>query len=266
MAKNFIVSIVCLSFIAANAQTTLTPFEPLELENRMEFFRHFSNPVTLRHWEINDTVDAWKRWELVENYSFGANRGRIPMIADLQSLHPYFRDKVLELIRVCHSRGIEIAVVETYRTATKQNEYRAMGRRYTRVGAGFSNHQYGLAVDIVPVIKSVPQWNNIRLWKKLGPIGERLGLRWGGRWGRFFDPGHFEWAPGVATYHLMQGKFPTVPNVSLYPCLAEDLKELQRHWRSWEMEQSAFVRKERELALANPRYQTLKTISQGGNE
>lgn len=263
MARIFFVSIACLSFFAANAQTSIAPFELQDAEIRMDFIHHFSQPVPVRHWEISDTVGAWRRWELVENYSFGKDRGSIPMIADLQSLHPYFRDKVMQLIRICRSKGIELAIVETYRTATKQGEYRSMGRRYTRVRAGFSNHQYGLAVDVVPVIKSVPQWHNIRLWKKLGPIGERLGLRWGGRWGRFFDPGHFEWTAGVGAYHLVQGKFPLVPKSSQYPCLAEDLKELQRHWRAWEMEQAAVARKEfTRTTVKRP----ATKLANGGNE
>lgn len=240
------------------------PFEHLESQNRMDIVLYFSQPVPVRHWEITDTVEAWKRWELVENYSFGKNRGGIPMIADLQSLHPYFRDKVIELIRICRSKGIELAIVETYRTTTKQNEYKSMGRRYTRARGGFSKHQYGLAVDIVPVINSVPQWHNIRLWKKVGPIGERLGLRWGGRWGRFFDPGHFEWTAGVGTYHLVQGKFPIVPKSAGYPCLAEDLKELQRQWRAWEMEQAAIARKE--STSVSVKGSSKKLTNHGGNE
>jgi hypothetical protein len=239
--QRLLVALFLFTMVSANGQN---PLLSREAESRAEFVRYFSQPVPERHWEITDTVEAWKRWELVENFSFGKDRGNIPMIADLQSLHPYFRDKVMELIRICRSRGIELAIVETYRTATKQNEYRSMGRKYTRVRAGFSNHQYGLAVDIVPMVASVPQWHNIKLWKKIGPIGERLGLRWGGRWGRFFDPGHFEWTSGTNAYSLMQGKFPIVPKPTLYPCITEDLKELQQHWRAWEAEQSSLTSKE----------------------
>jgi hypothetical protein len=36
------------------------------------------------------------------------------------------------------------------------------------------------------------------VWGKLGAIGERLGLRWGGRW-RQKDMGHFEYVPPTAT-------------------------------------------------------------------
>lgn len=265
MAKIFLVSIVCLSFFIAEAQVSLPPVSSAEIENRLDYIQYFSQPVQLRNWEINDdTVDAWRRWEVIENFSFGKNRGSIPMIADLQSLHPYFRDKVIELIRICRSKGIELAIVESYRTHTKQREYKSMGRKYTRSAAGLSKHQYGLAVDIVPMIDSVAQWNNIVLWRKVGVIGERLGLRWGGRWRHPFDPGHFEWTGGLGSYHFAQGIFPAVPKSAHYPCIEEDLKELRRHWRAWEIEQSVLARKE-PLRTAN-KYTTVKQASRGGED
>lgn len=233
MARTFLLSIVCLSFFAGNAQTAMPPFAPVETDIQVNFISHFSQPIGLRTWEIYaDTTDAWKRWELAEGYTFGKGRGSIPMIVDLQSLHPYFRDKVINLIHACRAKGIELAIVETYRTHAKQNEYKSMGRKYTRLKGGQSRHQYGMAVDVVPVIDSIPQWHNIALWRKVGVVGERLGLRWGGRWRRLFDPGHFECLAINVT------------SSPQYPCLAEDLKALQRHWRAWEIEQSAVARKE----------------------
>ncbi|NOT73346.1 MAG: hypothetical protein HOP08_00360 [Cyclobacteriaceae bacterium] len=245
MARTFLSAIVFLVLISASsAQNSMVPYAPVEAKSQIDLFQHFSQPFPYRNWQnSNDTEDAWKEWAMVENYTFGKNRGSIPMIADLQSLHPYFRDKVMELIRVCKTKGIELAIVETYRTRTKQNEYKTMGRKYTRASAGSSKHQYGLAVDVVPVIDSVIQWNNIALWRKVGVMGERLGLRWGGRWRRPFDPAHFEWTGGVGTQQLAQGNFPNVPKVHQYPCIDEDLKELQRHWKAWETEQSVSASK-----------------------
>ena len=242
MAKFLWVSIVCMSFISAlKAQPILLAEE--EHSSRNERLYNFSQPVQLRRWEIAaDTIDEWKQWELADNYSFGINRGTMSMITDLESLHPYFRDKVIELMRICRSKGIELAIVETYRTHAKQTEYKTMGRKYTRTKAGQSKHQYGLAVDIVPMIDSVPQWRNIKLWRRIGPMGERLGLRWGGRWHKLFDPGHFEWTGGLLTRDLAQGKLPVIPKPDQYPCLAEDVRELKRHWKSWETEQSSIAR------------------------
>ncbi len=191
-----------------------------------------------------DTIDGWKNWQYVENFSFGKNRGTIPMITALDALHPYFRDKVSELISICGEKGIELAIVETYRTHAKQDEYKVMGRGYTSSRAGKSKHQYGLAVDLVPVIDSVAVWNNVVLWKKVGTIGERLGLRWGGRWRKPYDPGHFEWTGGMTTSDLFSGSFPEVPNKDQqYPCLEEDLRRLTRYWKEWETSQSSFTRK-----------------------
>ena len=191
-----------------------------------------------------DTVNGWKSWTCAENFSFGKNRGDIPMITDLEALHPYFRDKVRELIRLCKEKGIELAVVETYRTHAKQHEYKNMGRKYTSSGAGRSKHQYGLAVDVVPIVDSVAAWHNAVLWRKVGTTGEKLGLRWGGRWRKPYDPGHFEWTGGLASSQLSAGILPTVPKVKLtYPCLEEDLKLLRKYWAAWETSQSALTRK-----------------------
>ena len=191
-----------------------------------------------------DNVNGWKVWTTVGNHTFGKNRGNIPMITDVDALHPYFRDKVQQLITICRSKGIELAFVETYRTHAKQAEYKGMGKKYTRSGAGKSKHQYGLAVDVVPMIGDSAVWHNPVLWRKVGLIGERLGLRWGGRWRRPFDPGHFEWTTGLNTTDLAAGREPFIPKKEiLYPCLENDIDQLKKYWSAWETEQSSLTRK-----------------------
>lgn len=191
-----------------------------------------------------DTIDGWKQWATVENHTFGKNRGDMPMIADPNSLHPYFRDKVLQLIIKCKAKGIELAFVETYRTHAKQAEYKGMGKKFTSSGAGRSKHQYGLAVDVVPIVKDTAVWHDKILWRKIGVIGEQLGLRWGGRWRHPYDPGHFEWSGGLTGTELNAGIQPYIPKKDkLYPCLEEDLTLLKKFWDAWEGHQSSMVRK-----------------------
>lgn len=193
---------------------------------------------------LEESGDAWKEWAYVENFAFGKDRGAMTMITDLNALHPYFRDQVTSLIRACKAKGIEIAVVETYRTHAKQHEYKTMGKGYTNSGAGKSKHQYGLAVDVVPLVKGAPVWNNTALWRRVGMVGEKLGLRWGGRWRKPYDPGHFEWTGGVATASLHAGNFPEVPDaLKRYPCLEDDLEILRKSWTAWETEQASITRK-----------------------
>lgn len=193
---------------------------------------------------MEDTITGWQLWSFVGNHSFGKNRGDIPMITDVNALHPYFRDKVQQLITRCKAKGIELAFVETYRTHAKQAEYKGMGKKYTRSGAGKSKHQYGLAVDVVPMVNDSAVWHNMVLWKKIGTIGEQLGLRWGGRWKYPFDPGHFEWTGGLTSIDLAAGKKPYIPKKDqLYPCLEADIRVLKKYWAAWEAQQSAYSRK-----------------------
>lgn len=229
-------------------------FTPIDIGLPVEFFRIVSaNDLVKIDSSLFDLEDAamatdsandWTNWSFVENYSFGKDRGALPMITDLKSLHPFFRDQVLNLIAKCKAKGIELAVVETYRTHAKQHEYKTMGKKYTSSGAGRSKHQYGLAVDIVPIVNSVAVWDNVVMWRKIGAIGEKLGLRWGGRWRKPYDPGHFEWTGGLTSSHLGNGKLPVLPDFAeRYPCLEEDIKILRRYWKEWETSQSALTRK-----------------------
>src|SRR5688572_11753709 len=232
-------SVSIQAFSQANDEVIMPPFTNERAESICALLQSFEVPATPAPAEIE--LPRWQRWSTVENHAFGKNRGSMPMIADLDALHPYFRQKVQALIEACHAKGIELAIVETYRTRAKQNEYRSMGRIYTRSTGGKSKHQYGLAIDVVPMVDSVATWHNTALWKKIGVAGEKLGLRWGGRWRHPYDPGHFEWTGGLNSTLLEQGMFPRVPASADLPCLDEDLLALKESWDAWEAEQSAIV-------------------------
>ncbi|MBT1706258.1 M15 family metallopeptidase [Chryseosolibacter indicus] len=248
MKKHLLTATVLILLIIAVSTTT-------SIGKRSEgLTSFFSERVFKDSTKANDSVEVtrasyahhmegWKQWKTVENFTYGKNRGNLPMIADLQSLHPYFRDKIVQLIKNCKAKGIELAIVESYRTHAKQSEYYGMGKKYTRSAGGKSKHQYGLAVDVVPVIDSVAVWDNILLWKKVGMEGEKLGLRWGGRWRSPYDPAHFEWSGGMTSYQLAQGVMPLLPQTTsqFYPCIEEDIKQLKSYWEAWEREQAALL-------------------------
>lgn len=254
-----------LSFLmvsaTVSAQTALNPQEHDYITSLLE---NNSLPFDTAYFIIADDEltdengeESWRTWETVENYKYGKDRGSLPMIADLNSLHPYFRDKIKDLIRICKAQGIELAVVESFRTHAKQAEYFGMGRKYTRSKGGKSKHQYGLAVDVVPIIDSVAVWDNVSLWRKIGVAGERLGLRWGGRWRAPYDPAHFEWSGGVNTYQLAYGVKPFIPKskIHLYPCIEEELVQLEKSWEAWETEQAVSAKNTSENKAAIGRQQ-----------
>lgn len=114
------------------------------------------------------------------------------LIPDMNLLQINFRKKAQKLIDSCKSVGIELRVIETYRTYKRQNKLFHRKKRVTLLKGGQSNHQHGLAIDVVPVVNNKLQWNNHKLWKRVGLIGESIGLRWGGRFNGFRDCPHFE--------------------------------------------------------------------------
>lgn len=132
------------------------------------------------------------------------------MIDDLQLLHPYLRSRVLMLIDSCRQRGITVEVRETYRSSERQDYLAKKKKKVTNVTGGNSYHQYGMAVDVVIVVNGKYAWSNKKLWKQVGSIGESLGLRWGGRWSRLWDPGHFEWSGDCDITQLKQGHRPQI--------------------------------------------------------
>jgi len=111
----------------------------------------------------------------------------------LDDLSPRFRPLAMELLARTVEAGIPVLVVDTLRTPAEHAANLAKGVSWTV----HSKHLDGDAIDIVPYSQydlhgpDKLQWDaGDPIWQKLGAIGERIGLRWGGR---FKDMGHFEY-------------------------------------------------------------------------
>jgi hypothetical protein len=112
------------------------------------------------------------------------------MVRELYILHPTFRNKVIKMLYECKKQGIDLRIVETYRTPVRQNYLKH--KRRSMLSGGYSKHQHFIAIDVVPVINGKYQWHNYKLWNKVGEIGMKQGLHWGGLWKKFPDRPHFE--------------------------------------------------------------------------
>lgn len=130
-------------------------------------------------------------------------------VADMKYLHPTVRKAALAAIEECKQRGYVVKVTETYRTPSRQETLFAQGRTapgivVTKAGAGESYHNYGFALDIMPVNEEV------------GTIFEKHGFEWGARWKSFKDTPHFQMTFGykIATikkiYDEVDGKITDV--------------------------------------------------------
>ncbi|MCK6203919.1 M15 family metallopeptidase [Bacillus infantis] len=132
----------------------------------------------------------------------------------LVGVHPVIREKALELVSRAFSEGIYVIITQGLRTIEEQNALYAQGRtkpgpKVTNARGGTSYHNFGLAFDFAILEASGNiNWNVDKRWKRVGAIGESMGLEWGGRWTSFVDIPHFQLTFGLSCTDLRNGKKP----------------------------------------------------------
>lgn len=119
------------------------------------------------------------------------------MSRKLDDLSPRMQPLAMQLLARCVEAGIPVVIVDTLRTKEEQAAYVAKGVSWTMQ----SKHLTGDAIDVCPFSvydlhgPDKLQWDGgDPIWKKIGAIGESLGLKWGViKNGVQVDPGHFEY-------------------------------------------------------------------------
>lgn len=154
---------------------------------------------------------------------------------DIKLLHPTLRPKAEELIRKAKAVGIDIIITQTLRTKAEQDALYAQGR--TKPGSIVTNakypqslHCWGVAFDFAVMVNGKVSWNEVH-YSKVGPLGESLGLVWGGRWKNFPDKPHFE-LPGYS-WSALQKQHGT-PEKFIAAWKAKEVvklfKDIATHW------------------------------------
>ena len=121
----------------------------------------------------------------------------VPTRYKLSQLRPEVRKKVEKFLIKSQKAGIPLKVTSAYRSCEEQNKLYAQGRTapggiVTNAKCGQSDHNVGVAVDIVPLVDGRPNYKVPEsVWNTIGAIGESVGLSWGGRWVSFKDRPHF---------------------------------------------------------------------------
>ena len=143
---------------------------------------------------------------------------------NVSQLHPTLQKKVVKLQKECLKAGIKIKIGECVRTETEQNALYAKGR--TAPGSIVTNakgnsyssmHQWGVAFDFFLDMdvdkdgkKSDDAFNNAtKLFNKVGAIGKKLGLEWGGDWKSIKDLPHFQLPYWGSTATQLKKKYGT---------------------------------------------------------
>ena len=111
-------------------------------------------------------------------------------------IHPILDKKLKIILKEAKSKGIDLRVIEGYRTLEKQKYYFSKGRTIggnivTNAPPGLSLHNYGWAVDVCPYKNGKPYWKSSR-WKEIGAMVKKQGLIWGGDWKRLKDVPHIQ--------------------------------------------------------------------------
>jgi len=129
----------------------------------------------------------------------------------LKLLKPKVKKLALALQKKAQAEGINLIFTCGFRSIAEQNQLYARGRTVpgkivTIARGGDSLHNYGVAFDICPVIGGKAIWNDLKLFNRIGKIGQELGLEWGGAWSGFVDRPHFQYTAGYFLRDFKQGK------------------------------------------------------------
>lgn len=137
--------------------------------------------------------------------------------ARINKLNPIVANKTRELIKKAHAEGINIIIVQGLRTMEEQANLYAQGRTkagkiVTNAKAGYSFHNYGIAIDFCLLADDGVNvlWTVNDKWRRVAEIGKSLGFDWGGDWISFKDYPHLEMTFGLTINDLLNGKRPPV--------------------------------------------------------
>lgn len=117
----------------------------------------------------------------------------------LKEVHPLLAEKIRQMSDLLGQEGITIRVTQGLRTWEEQQALYNQGRNpptgeiVTNAPPGYSYHQFGLAVDVVPMTTLGPDWNVAHpVWGRIVSVGTSLGLTAGAMWRTFKDYPHFQ--------------------------------------------------------------------------
>lgn len=118
---------------------------------------------------------------------------------NIQTLLPTAQKKAREFMKAVQGAGLTIKIISGTRTFAEQDRLYRQGRdlpgpKVTNARGGQSNHNFGVAWDI-GVFENGQYRDESPVYKKVGGIGKKRGLEWGGDWKTMTDEPHFQMVP-----------------------------------------------------------------------
>ncbi|MGC3970594.1 MAG: M15 family metallopeptidase [Pirellulales bacterium] len=134
----------------------------------------------------------------------------------LEGLDPVAKAKFLELLAKLEEAGEEILIDSGYRSAEEQDALYAKGRTktgkiVTNARAGYSLHNFGVAIDVVPAVAKTGEllWSgkeSAKRYEAIVSIAKSIGIEWGGDWKSFPDKPHLQYTQGLTLADFRSGK------------------------------------------------------------
>lgn len=141
-----------------------------------------------------------------------------------KGMNPIVASMGKELVKRAHAAGVPVCITQGYRSIAEQDALYAKGRYgnkekiVTNAPGGYSNHNFGLAIDFALYTPSGQQvvWDQKvdydrdgkADWAEVVAIAKSLGFAWGGDWRGFPDAPHLEYTFGLTTTQLRAGAKP----------------------------------------------------------
>lgn len=133
---------------------------------------------------------------------------------DVTQLHPLLQQKLKQLKSECEKAGLKIGISECLRSAREQDDLYAQGRtKPGRIvtnakGSNYSSmHQWGVAFDFYRNDGKGAYNNSGKFFERVGAIGKKLGLEWGGDWKSIKDMPHFQLPDWGSTASILKQKY-----------------------------------------------------------
>ena len=146
-------------------------------------------------------------------------KGRETAMRKLEELHPKLISLLYALKEECKKEGLKIGIGECVRTAAEQDELYARGRTkagsivtYAKGESFSSMHQWGVAFDFYRNDGKGLYENGDGFFERVGKIGKRLGLEWGGDWKSIVDLPHFQLPDWGSTPRELKSVYKTPGN------------------------------------------------------
>lgn len=141
------------------------------------------------------------------------------MARDITKLHPTLQAKINQLKSECKKQGLEIGISECLRTVAEQDALYAQGRTKpgkivtNARGSSYSSmHQWGVAFDFYRNDGKGAYVDYDGFFTKVGKIGVKIGLEWGGNWKTIIDKPHFQLPNWGSTTSNLKKSFKTPEN------------------------------------------------------